>query len=652
MALAAIVILCLACGGNESTPSTTVTAPEPSTSPQPQQSEGGDTDERGDTDTTTAPDDTDTTFVPDGGGEGGETDTTTAPADTDTTFVPDGGGEGGETDTTTAPDDTDTTFVPDGGGEGGETDTTFVPDGGGETDTTFVPDGGGEGGETDTTFVPDGGGEGGETDTTFVPDGGGEGGETDTTFVPEDADTDTSAAPEDADTSAVPEDGDATVAPEDADTSAVPEDGDVTVAPEDADTEDADTEDADTSAVPEDDDTSAVPEDDDTSAVPEDDDTSAVPEDGDTTVAPEDGDTDDTATTGVAAPPADLGVDPFYEKYVDAAGLPIISSARVPDEALLQARRLIEEMLAGRRDVLATLAANNVRVAIMAEGSGITELPELSDLYEAFPGIDWDDRTRGGGAGPTVVRPVLAIAEENLLCYSADRFPYEDIVVHEAAHALLNMGIELQSGGALFRERLERTYRDALDAGLWQSTYAAENADEYWAEGVQSWFDVNDVPGPVHNEINTRSELEEYDPALAALVKEALGDVTLSSSCHSAATDPQTNSKIAGVVRGPDGTAVGGVGLWAWSGEASTSGFATTQSDGTFAITVPDGSFTLDIHANTSETCTFVGWHGPGGFTTMRESVTLIVVDGADVSGIEITLPQQLDDLPFIEWCS
>ncbi len=581
MALAAIVILCLACGGNESTPSTTVTAPEPSTSPQPQQSEGGDTDERGDTDTTTAPDDTDT-------------DTTTAPddADTDTKFVPDGGGEGGETDTK---------FVPDGGGEGGDTDTTAVPEDA-DTGTSSVPEDG------DATVAPEDGG------TSAVPEDG------DATVAPEDADTGTSS---------VPEDGDATVAPEDGGTSAVPEDGDATVAPEDADTEDGDT-----------------------SAVPEDDDTTAVPDDGDTSAVPEDGDTDDTATTGVAAPPADLGFDPFYEKYVDAAGLPIISSARVPDEALLQARRLIEEMLAGRRAVLATLAANNVRVAIMAEGSGITELPELSDLYEAFPGIDWDDRTRGGGAGPTVVRPVLAIAEENLLCYSTDRFPYEDIVVHEAAHALLNMGIELQSGGALFRERLERTYRDALDAGLWQSTYAAENADEYWAEEVQSWFDVNDVPGPVHNEINTRSELEEYDPALAALVKDALGDVTLSSSCHSAATDPQTNSKIVGVVRGPDGTAVGGVGLWAWSGEASTSGFATTQSDGTFAITVPDGSFTLDIHANTSETCTFVGWHGPGGFTTMSESATLIVVDGADVSGIEITLPQQLDDLPFIEWCS
>ena len=374
-----------------------------------------------------------------------------------------------------------------------------------------------------------------------------------------------------------------------------------------------------------------------------------------TTTAP---DTDNNTTTtspdtvGITVPPAELGFDPFYEKYLDLEGLPIISSARVPDEVLLQARRLISEMLTNRRDVLSTLAANSVRVAIMAESSGITELPELSDLYEAFPGVDWDNRTRGGGVGPTFERPVIAIAEENLLCYSTDLFPNEEILVHEAAHAVLQMGIESQPGGVAFRQELERAYRDALDAGLWQNTYAAENPDEYWAEGVQSWFGVNDPPGPIHNEINTRRELEEYDPALAALIREALGDVTVSSSCHSAPTHPRSDSTILGTVLGPDGAGVGGVALWAWSGEASNSGFSTTQPDGAFAIAVTDGSFTLDIYANAGEDCTFVGWYGPDGFTTMRESATLVVIDGASVSGIEIILPQELDELPFIEWCA
>ena len=248
--------------------------------------------------------------------------------------------------------------------------------------------------------------------------------------------------------------------------------------------------------------------------------------------------TEDTAsvttsdeTAVVTVPPAELGLDPFYEKYLDLDGLPIISSARVPGEALLRARLLISEMLTNRPDILTTMADNGVRVVIMAAGSGVTEIPELSDLDKAFPGVGWDDRTRGGGLGPTFARPVLALAEENLLCSETDRFPDADIAVHETAHAILDMGIEPQRGGFAFRQRLESAYRDALDAGLWQHTYAAKNADEYWAEGVQSWFDVNDPPGPVHNEINTRSELEEYDPALAGLVRDALGEVTV-SSCH------------------------------------------------------------------------------------------------------------------------
>ncbi len=44
-----------------------------------------------------------------------------------------------------------------------------------------------------------------------------------------------------------------------------------------------------------------------------------------------------TAAT-VAPPPPSLGLDPFYAKHVDAGGIPVIASARGPDEALLVAR--------------------------------------------------------------------------------------------------------------------------------------------------------------------------------------------------------------------------------------------------------------------------------------------------------------------------
>jgi len=54
--------------------------------------------------------------------------------------------------------------------------------------------------------------------------------------------------------------------------------------------------------------------------------------------------------------------------------------------------------------------------------------------------------------------------------------------------------------------------------------YAAKNRAEYWAEGVQCWFDTNRTMDHDHNHIHTRVQLKTYDPALAELCKDVLGD--------------------------------------------------------------------------------------------------------------------------------
>ena len=64
---------------------------------------------------------------------------------------------------------------------------------------------------------------------------------------------------------------------------------------------------------------------------------------------------------------------------------------------------------------------------------------------------------------------------------------------------------------------------DASDAGLWAGTYAMENEAEYWAEGVQSFFDTNLSDDLQHNDIDSRTELEAYDPVLFALIVEIHG---------------------------------------------------------------------------------------------------------------------------------
>jgi len=54
--------------------------------------------------------------------------------------------------------------------------------------------------------------------------------------------------------------------------------------------------------------------------------------------------------------------------------------------------------------------------------------------------------------------------------------------------------------------------------------YAGKNRAEYWAEGVQCWYDTNRTMDHDHNHIHTREQLIEYDPGLAALCRDVLGD--------------------------------------------------------------------------------------------------------------------------------
>ena len=66
-----------------------------------------------------------------------------------------------------------------------------------------------------------------------------------------------------------------------------------------------------------------------------------------------------------------------------------------------------------------------------------------------------------------------------------------------------------------------------MHEGLWETKYASTNHHEYWAEGVQSWFDNNREDDHDHNHVNTRAELKEYDPRLAALCEEVFGETKL-----------------------------------------------------------------------------------------------------------------------------
>jgi len=225
-----------------------------------------------------------------------------------------------------------------------------------------------------------------------------------------------------------------------------------------------------------------------------------------------------TAQQRLLPPPSSLHLNSFYQKYCDAGGIPIVGSSKVSDSALLYSRDIVLKMLAKRPDVLKKLKEQNIRITVMATTEVTTDVPEHSDLNTEFPIHNWNTRARGVGA--TEARPVCSCAEENVLQLRNDRYLGENILIHEFGHTVLNMGIaEIDPN---FVEKVKHAFEDARGKRLWDKTYAASNYEEYWAEGVQDWFDANLTCTPangIHNEIWNQAQLRNYDRPLYDLLE-------------------------------------------------------------------------------------------------------------------------------------
>lgn len=246
----------------------------------------------------------------------------------------------------------------------------------------------------------------------------------------------------------------------------------------------------------------------------------------------------------ITAPPAVLGAPAFYKKYIDASGYPIVASGTVNDFALREAAYLTDMMLANIPKVRDAMIKSGSRLCIIAWNEFTTDLPEFAHCN---PKGFWDARARGTGGSET--DPYCSCGEENLLGYPGDPYSTESILIHEMAHSIHLRGM-LQLDPT-FDDRLRKAYDAAMETGLWKGKYASVNDREYFAEGVQSWFDNNRENDNYHNHVNTRAELIEYDPGLAALCREVFGETELTYTRpetrltgHLAGYDPATAPKF------------------------------------------------------------------------------------------------------------
>jgi hypothetical protein len=242
----------------------------------------------------------------------------------------------------------------------------------------------------------------------------------------------------------------------------------------------------------------------------------------------------------VTAPPAALELDPFYKKYVDAQGIPIVSSEKVPDQALLMARDIVQFMLSDRPDLRKELIRKKWKVAIMAQTEVTYDIPEHRK-YRLLPKIDderltpqqkanyykpggvgtmtgeqyWNMRGRGFGGEPDGEN-TTSCAEENLLGYPGTRYFGQSLLVHEFSHGIMRGAI--YTVDPKYRQAVEDAYAAAKEQGLRTAQgYYGNNFNEYWAGGIEAYTSSGGGPP-----IRGRQALMDTDPRLYELVKQVI----------------------------------------------------------------------------------------------------------------------------------
>ena len=368
----------------------------------------------------------------------------------------------------------------------------------------------------------------------------------------------------------------------------------------------------------------------------------------------------------VAPPPASLGLDPYYRKFLDAAGIPIVASVDVDDAELYHARDIIFAMLSNRPDLLAAMSANRYRVVIYEHDGcrGPYQVPELRD--DLPPGRC--TRTTGlaslTGLADRFTGEIVLVIEA--IGVAPATLPYCNFIfVHEFAHLVdYTLSFRLPGPNVFdphFEPRVKNAYSAALAAGLYQDAYAATDWREYWAEAVTFWFLPDMLTGEVRTPAHV-SKLAQYDPAIARLVEEVFGNAAL-PDCN------PVHFRILGTVTGPQGNPLPGVSVLAqvhlippevspyyWYFTQET---LPTGADGAFVLSASkprlarthrlvsrqngetdlDARFVLGVAPSHIGAC-------PAGYLTIAGQVENIhprtaarfAIPSADLSGISLTL--------------
>jgi hypothetical protein len=240
----------------------------------------------------------------------------------------------------------------------------------------------------------------------------------------------------------------------------------------------------------------------------------------------------------VIEPPARFKVDPYYTKFTFAREFPVLGSRHVRDEALLAANDTIRKLFAYRHDVLKALIADGARLVVLGREEKLSDLPE----FKESKGEAGFDEVRYLDYAPD--RKLMVVPEENVLGLPGEPFAGKGLVVSVFARALYRVTglrpvladfdrrrdkqqyeLRVKRLDVEFDQKLRQAYEAALAKTLWKGTAAARDRAEYWAAGVEAYFDAAGDGQPPHladRPVTTREALKAYDPDLYALVDETM----------------------------------------------------------------------------------------------------------------------------------
>lgn len=218
--------------------------------------------------------------------------------------------------------------------------------------------------------------------------------------------------------------------------------------------------------------------------------------------------------------------EPYYTKFTMCeCGVTIKSNAKVSEEAHAMAKTIVDFMCLKLPEASAILKGVGAQLAIYPKDEDAYEIPEhrAGCLFLHRP-VE--------GFGGTMFIPTTSISEVNVLhiCEGehVTRYTHECILVHEFAHALHLIGINYMKDTSLADE-FRAIYKQAEKEGLWPHTYAISNYEEYFATLSTVWFNVmeegqNGTWDGVRGPVNTRAELQEYDPRAYAFFAKIYSD--------------------------------------------------------------------------------------------------------------------------------